>query len=92
MDDQREYIDVDKDAMMKMLSKSLAERINIEKRYFEQLAYMTKSNKVIKAVMDNIMEMPISDQLLIIETSCKTAKVCEVLNNKYGFYEEDLDE
>lgn len=81
--------EIDKDAIIKQMKEMLNKQFNMQTRYFQLLTKLNDSTKQMSAISENIMKLPMSDQVLYLEAAAKTADVAIKLCDKYDLCEED---
>ena len=93
-----ENYEVDYEAIFGGLKKMLDEQFNLEFEYIELLKFVgehgNESTQNLTAVINNLMNMRMGDQVIFLRIYKNLLIVCETLQNKYNFEipEEDPDE
>ena len=93
-----EKYEIDYEAIFGGLRKMLDEQFNLEFEYIELLKFVgehgNETTQNLTAVMNNVMNMRMGDQVIFLRIYKNLLVVCETLQNKYNFDipEEDSDE
>lgn len=90
-----EKYEIDYDAIISGLSKTLEDNLKTEREYFELIAFTNKNGteNLMETVASNMLNMPIADQVILLRAHKNLLIVCEFLQKKYNFeiLEEDED-
>ena len=94
-----ENYEIDYPAILAGMKKMFDERMQTESEYFELLKFISENGnektQCLSAVMNNIMNMDMSDQVIFLRSYKNLVVVCNTLQTKYNFEipeEEDEDD
>lgn len=84
-----ENYEIDYEAIFGGLKKMLDEQFNLEFEYIELLKFVgehgNETTQNLTAVMNNVMNMRMGDQVIFLRIYKSLLIACETLQNKYNF-------